>query len=177
MISVKEIVGNVHQDEFLSEQRDSHEKKGTLETVCISSEESNRSRLRKKTNKDTDLGIIIDRPSGLHDGDVLVYNKNQMIIIEFEQQRTLVLDFSTVESNYDQMLAAVEFGHYIGNKHWDLQRNEEKIYIPAVEKEQRQIEQVVEESPDGVSITTKTIDSEMFNTNKKHSHKDTNHQK
>jgi len=55
---------------------------GNCERLLISRMEMEKFRLRRKTDRGTDLGIVLEPGSRLHHGDVLVWTKDRLVIVE-----------------------------------------------------------------------------------------------
>ena len=90
MLTIDHIVGNIYNDdklgatfkEFVSKQQD--------ETFLITRTESQRQRMRKVSNKGTDIALNLHSGSQhLRHGDVLLLNDNQIVVVEIEPENVL----------------------------------------------------------------------------------------
>jgi urease accessory protein len=99
-------------------------------SVTLSDTERRRSRVRTTADDGTDLGIVVSEP--LADGDVLLAD-----------ERTVIVSLATIEAlaltfkGPVQPSCAVELGHAIGNRHWDLAIDDGRVLLPIVEDRER----------------------------------------
>ncbi|MDS0223540.1 urease accessory protein UreE [Haloarcula sp. S1AR25-5A] len=111
-------------------------------TVVLSDTERQRSRVRTETIDGRDLGIVVARDLG--DGDVLEAEDGTLVVIELAAIEALVLDFadSGVSST-----AALELGHAVGNKHWNLAVRGQEALFPVTDSKERMEDTVAELLP------------------------------
>ncbi|KDS91626.1 urease accessory protein UreE [Halorubrum saccharovorum] len=152
------VVGNVDRDPALADVVAEHEAAGTLETVVLDDTERRRSRLRVTTDSGTDLGVLVDRPE-LTAGDVLVLDDDRAVVVAFEEREAFVVEFPAAEAAVE---TAVEFGHRIGNQHWDVAVEGDTVYVP-VEADRAIIEDVLGPYlPADATTRYETVDAERF---------------
>jgi urease accessory protein len=158
MKRVDGVVGNVDADPELAETVADHERAGTLETVVLDDTERRRSRLRVTTEAGTDLGVLLDRPE-LTAGDVLVLEADRAVVVALEDREAFVVELPAPET---AVSTAVELGHRIGNRHWEVAVAAETIYVP-VEADRAIVENVLGPSvPPGATTRYETVDAERF---------------
>ncbi len=127
MITATSILGNVYRDPLLKEKY--HKIPG--ESVKISRMESQRVRMRKSSNKGTDIAITLPPGSRLHHGDVVLDTDDKMVIVELEPENVAVVQVRTDSLHKDDLIeVAVKIGHTIGNLHRPIKLEEDKIYFP-----------------------------------------------
>ena len=159
MRRVDGVVGNRHDDPTLAERIDVHERAGTLERVVIESEERKKSRLRVETDAGTDLGIVVGDDE-LRSGDVLFVEDDRAAVVAFETRAAFVVELPGPSDA--TTAAAVEFGHRVGNQHWDIAIEDGAVYIP-VEAEKRILEDVLGPYlPEGATTRYEEVDAELF---------------
>lgn len=157
MLTVETVLGNVREDDDLAAALERHADAGTLERLEIDAADRVKSRLRAATDAGTDLGIVVDRPA-LRDGDVLPTEEDRMVVVRFADREAVAVDLA---SNADRA-TLVEFGHAIGNQHWDLAVEDGTAYVP-LDADLRIVEDVLEDAlPDGAETRVETVDGGLF---------------
>ncbi|MFQ3283454.1 urease accessory protein UreE [Natronomonas sp.] len=153
------VVGNRHDDPDLDERIAAHDDAGTLERVRIDSGERKKSRLRVETDAGTDLGIVVGNVD-LRSGDVLFIDDNGAAVVTFETREAFVVE---LPAPTEPALAAVaEFGHRVGNQHWDIAVESGTVYVP-VDVEKRVLEDVLKPYiPDGAKTGYESVEAELF---------------
>ena len=95
---------------------------GKVEYLTISPDDTSRRRMRAKTNKGTECAIVLNRDQQLSDGAVLNISDNLAIVVRLAQQKWLLLE----TQNH---AAALEVGYFIGNLHWKVEFEGERIRV------------------------------------------------
>ncbi|GGK71875.1 urease accessory protein UreE [Haloarcula sebkhae] len=101
-------------------------------TVVLSDTERQRSRVRTETTAGRDLGIVVARD--LADGDVLEAEDGTPVVVELAAIEALVLDFAASEVS---PTAALELGHAVGNRHWNLAVRGQEALFPVTNSKER----------------------------------------
>ncbi|MDQ2074156.1 urease accessory protein UreE [Haloarcula sp. H-GB4] len=101
-------------------------------TVVLSDTERQRSRVRTETTAGRDLGIVVARD--LADGDVLEAEDGTLVVVELAEIEALVLDFADRDIS---PATALELGHAVGNKHWNLAVREQEALFPVTDSKER----------------------------------------
>lgn len=130
MITANAVVGNINEDLGLSEEYQTLCQNGLCEKIVISRLESQRARMRKTTDKGTDVGIILAQGTVLRNGDIVHLAKDKIIVVEIEPENVAVLTLRFDVHNHDLFEVAVKIGHTLGNMHRPIKVNGEKIYVP-----------------------------------------------
>lgn len=151
------VLGNVRTDATLAAERERHEIAGTLESLVVDETDRRRSRLRAATDAGTDLGILVDRP--LSPGDVLACREGWMVVVELEPREALAVDLPAPSPA--ATARAVELGHAIGNRHWDLAVVDEVAYVP-LEADRQIVEQAVGAVLPEAARRVERVDAELF---------------
>ena len=153
------IVGNRHDDPDLGGKIDAHERAGTLERVVIDSDERKKSRIRVETDAGTDLGIVVGEAE-LRSGDVLFIDEDRAAVVTFETREAFVVELPDPDES--TTASAVEFGHRVGNQHWDIAIEDGAVYVP-VEAERRILEDVLGSYlPADARTHYEEVDAELF---------------
>ena len=100
---------------------------GNCERLLISRMEMEKFRLRRKTDRGTDLGIVLEPGSRLHHGDVLVLTKDRLVLVEQLPEKVVSIRIG-ISRNGIGMAALV--GHAIGNRHRPIAINRTTISFP-----------------------------------------------
>lgn len=159
MIVANSVVGNVNRDESLADTLEAYEAEDRVETVTVDPEQRKRSRVRTTTDEGTDIGIVVDDRAELESGDVLVLNDDRMIVVEFEKRETMVIEYP---ESFDDVAAATELGHAIGNHHWNLQVRDGSLYVPVSDARRVMENVVVDMLPSEAVVRYERVDSSVF---------------
>ena len=125
---IKSIIGNVFQNGSLDEKCKILDASGKCERLKISRMETERLRLRKKTDKGTDIGLIIGTKQNLHHGDVLLSTSRKMIIVEQLPEKVISI---VLKTNKIPLQHLIKIGHIIGNRHKPIAINSKgTVFFP-----------------------------------------------
>ncbi|WP_434531802.1 urease accessory protein UreE [Haloarcula sp. NS06] len=114
-------------------------------TVVLSDTERQRSRVRTETTAGQDLGIVVARD--LADGDVLEAGDGTLVVVELAEIEALVVDFADSDIS---PAAALEVGHAVGNKHWNLAVRGQEALFPVTDSKERMEDTVADLLPEDV---------------------------
>ena len=115
------ILGYAADEPFDSALHDlSHADK--VEYLTISPEDTSRRRMKVITNKGTECAIALNRDQQLSDGAVLNISADRAIVVRLAQQKWLLLE----AQNH---AAALEVGYFIGNLHWKVEFESERLKV------------------------------------------------
>jgi len=122
--------------------------RNAVEKIAISRAESERLRMRKSTDRGTDVALAMPAGTRLRHGDVVSLS-DKMIVIAIEPEKVAV-----VRLKDDDARTAVLVGHAIGNLHRPIKVEGDMIILPVqsdgeVEMLRRQLGQVAS----GIEIT------------------------
>jgi len=137
MLTVTTILGNIKKDPLLNQKYEESVQKNLVETVMIQRSESEKVRMRKISDKGTDIGFILPSRTRLKDQDVIFLDDTKMILVKLYPELVAVLSFK-IHSSYEQgeqnyfdlINIAIKIGHTIGNLHRPLKLEENKIIFP-----------------------------------------------
>ncbi len=126
MITATSILGNIYRDPSLKEKF--HQIPS--EVVKVSRIESQRVRMRKSSDKGTDIAITLPPGSKLRHGDVVLLSDDKMIIVELEPENVAVVQIKENIHKDDLIEVPVRIGHTIGNLHRPIKLEGNRIYFP-----------------------------------------------
>ena len=118
LISVS-IVGNI-----FTENGSRILKEKVFEKLQISRNDLEKNRLRRTTDKGTDISIILERGSKLQHGDIL--NHGESFIVIYQTPEKVI----TVKTKEDSFELSVLLGHVIGNRHRPISLENRSVTFP-----------------------------------------------
>ncbi|ELZ90702.1 urease accessory protein UreE [Haloferax volcanii] len=125
--------------------------------VVLSDDDRRRSRVRTETEDGRDLGVVVGRE--LDDGDVLETETGDLVVVELAAIDVLVVDVGAADVS---TTAAVELGHALGNRHWDLAIRDGEALFPVPDTYERMEATVADHLPPGVTTRRETVSPALF---------------
>jgi urease accessory protein len=129
MITITSILGNVRDAEFADKYEQSI-KNNTCEIVKIQRSESQRVRMRKASDKGTDVALTLPQGVQIRHKDVILINPEKMIIVEIEPESVAAISINEDSVNFTSIDIPIILGHTIGNLHRPLKVEGRTIYFP-----------------------------------------------
>lgn len=130
MITIDSIVGNIYRDQNLRKRHEEMLSRSLCESVKINRMEAQRVRMRKASNKGTDIAITLPSGTKLRHGDILLLTNEQMVVLELEPENVIVLKVKENLHEDDVVEIPARIGHAIGNLHRPLKLEDRTIYFP-----------------------------------------------
>jgi urease accessory protein len=130
MITVDSVIGNKNKDEDLIQMYQDMASKGLVDIVQMSRMEAQRVRMRKSSNKGTDVAITLPQNVQIKHGDVLLLNSERMIVAEITPERVAVVALTENTPDHHVFEIAVKIGHTIGNLHRPIKLEGNKVILP-----------------------------------------------
>jgi urease accessory protein len=130
LIKVDSIVGNINNDKNFKEKYKEMTARKTCETIKISRLESQRVRMRKLSDKGTDVALTLPAGTKLRHGDVIVMTENKMVVVGIEPEDVIMIEIRDNIHEDDIIEVPVRVGHTIGNLHRPIKLEGNKIYFP-----------------------------------------------
>jgi len=157
MLTITTIIGNIKKDPQLHQKYEESVKKDTVENVVIQRSETEKVRMRKVSDKETDIGFILPSRTHLRDGDVVFLDDTKMIVIKLSPELVAILNIKNhLHNNHDHgddhehkhdhehdhehkherandnelTNVALKVGHTIGNLHRPLKIENRDIIFP-----------------------------------------------
>jgi len=129
MITITSILGNVRDAEFADKYEQSV-RDNTCEIVKIQRSESQRVRMRKASDKGTDVALTLPQGVQIRHKDVILINPEKMIIVEIEPESVAAISINEDSTNFTSIDIPIILGHTIGNLHRPLKVEGRTIYFP-----------------------------------------------
>lgn len=124
MLKITSISGNISVDPVLEKKFQTLNKKGKCEILKLTRTELEKNRLRKNTDKGTDVGILLDDGVKLHHGDVLE-SEDKFILVEQMPEKVLAIRLTSANSELPVLV-----GHIIGNRHRPISIDNDYVLFP-----------------------------------------------
>ena len=124
------VLGNINNDKKLKDKYDEMTSKKVCETIKISRLESQRVRMRKISDKDTDVALTLPPGTRLRHGDVIIITENKMVVVGIEPEEVIMIEIRDNIHEDDIVEVPVRVGHTIGNLHRPIKLEGNKIYFP-----------------------------------------------
>lgn len=124
------VLGNINNDKKLKDKYDEMTSRKVCETIKISRLESQRVRMRKISDKDTDVALTLPPGTRLRQGDVIIITENKMVVVGIEPEEVIMIEIRDNIHEDDIVEVPVRVGHTIGNLHRPIKLEGNKIYFP-----------------------------------------------
>lgn len=124
------VLGNINNDKKLKEKYDEMIARNVCETIKISRLESQRIRMRKISDKGTDVALTLPPGTRLKHGDVIIKTENKMVVVGIEAEDVIMIEIRDNIYQDDIVEVPVMVGHTIGNLHRPIRLEGNKIYFP-----------------------------------------------
>lgn len=130
MITIDSVVGNIKKDKKIGEKYVEMCTRKVCETIKINRLESQRVRMRKTSDKGTDIALTLPPGTHLRHGDVIMLNEDKIVIVEIEPENVAMVEVKDNIHDDDIIQVPVTIGHTIGNLHRPIKLEENRIYFP-----------------------------------------------
>ena len=115
MHTITSVIGNIFRDITLQSRYKKMKSVGNYERLQISRLETERGRLRRKTDRGTDVGLVLKAGTKLQHGDVLLSTQEKLIVVEQLPEKIISIRLKKKPKNLTQLCVII--GHIIGNRH------------------------------------------------------------
>jgi len=143
MIHIHKIIGNIHSDSELNDKYQEMIKTGLVEKIEITRLESDRARIRKISDKGTDLALTLIPGSHINNGDVVMLSEEKMVIANRTPENVAMISLKGLMSQDQLFETAIKIGHTIGNMHRPIKVVSDKIYFPLQSKSEVELFQTL----------------------------------
>jgi len=130
MIHTDKIVGNINSDQYLRTKYQEMLKSSCIEKIEITRLESDRSRIRKISDKGTELALTLPPGTHVSDGDVVLLTSEKMVIVQRASENVAIVSVMSNITSDHLFETAVKLGHTIGNMHRPIRIEGKKIFFP-----------------------------------------------
>ncbi len=121
MLKLEGIVGHV-DDSAIAAKLHHLRHHGAVEYVLLAPADTQRKRLRVTSDAGTDCAIVLARDERLEDGSVLLIDDQRAIVVRLDELRWMVLEPANLS-------AALELGYFVGNLHWRVKFDGERLRV------------------------------------------------
>jgi urease accessory protein len=143
MIHIHKIIGNIHSNSDLNDKYQEMIKTGLVEKIEITRLESDRARIRKISDKGTDLALTLIPGSHINNGDVVMLSEEKMVIANRTPENVAMISLKGLMSQDQLFETAIKIGHTIGNMHRPIKVVSDKIYFPLQSKSEVELFQTL----------------------------------
>ena len=126
MLKITKVSGNIFADNELKKRFEILDSQGKCERLKLSRQELEKTRLRKNTDKGTDVGLSFNDSTKLNHGDVLIL-EDRFILVEQIPEKIISIK---IKQNLNQTEVLVLLGHIIGNRHRPIAIDKQTIMFP-----------------------------------------------
>ncbi|MGD1834111.1 MAG: urease accessory protein UreE [Nitrososphaeraceae archaeon] len=130
MITINCILGNIYHNSDFKLQYENMLKDDKCEKIVITRSESQRLRMRKLSNKNTDIVLIFPKFVQIKHGDVIYFDKEKMVIVELTPEPVGIVQFLGAKDSTIVFNIATKIGHTLGNLHRPINIKNNSIYFP-----------------------------------------------
>jgi urease accessory protein len=130
VITINSVIGNIKRDNNLAQKYDEMCIRAACETIKINRLESERVRMRKTSDKGTDIALTLPQGTHLRHGDVIMLTEDKIVIVEIEPENVAMVEIRGNIHDDDIIKVPVTIGHTIGNLHRPIKLEEDRIYFP-----------------------------------------------
>jgi urease accessory protein len=171
MITVDSVLGNINNDKTFKEKYDEMSARKVSETIKISRLESQRVRMRKLSDKGTDVALTLQPGTRLKHGDVIILTENKMVVVGKEPEDVVMIQIRNNIHEADIVEITVRIGHIIGNLHKPIKLDGNKIYFRIqADTELEMFKKLFEPINEHLDIKKKTMVFEQEDGAEKHEH-------
>ena len=130
MITVNKILGNINKNSNLKNKYEDMIKNNNCEKIVINRLESQKLRMRKNTDKKTDVIFMLEHPPHLRNGDVIFLDEEKMILLTLEPELVAIITFTSSLNTDDSFPLSVKIGHNLGNLHRPIKVTKNQVIFP-----------------------------------------------
>jgi urease accessory protein len=130
MITVNKILGNINKNSNLKNKYEDMIKNNNCEKIVINRLESQKLRMRKNTDKKTDVIFMLEHTPHLRSGDVIFLDEEKMILLTLEPELVAIITFTSSLNTDDSFPLSVKIGHNLGNLHRPIKVTKNQVIFP-----------------------------------------------
>ena len=161
-------LGNITEDSSLEERVQIAQDNNCYLEVSLGKSDLVKGRILAKSDSGVEIGIIKSRDLVLRAGDIFETAIGNLVLIKLESEKLIVLSFEdSLNNNYAMDL--VSLGHILGNHHYPIKIEQNKIYVRLITDAKVIVKMIEELRIPGLKITFET-NSDREIPQPKHSH-------
>jgi urease accessory protein len=131
MITVNQSLGNIKKNSNLRKKYEEMFKNNLCEKVVITRMETEKLRMRKSTDKKTDVAFMFERNPNLRNDDVIFMDDKKMILLTLESEAVAIITFKSYYEDKENIFPlSVKIGHSLGNLHRPIKVTKNQVIFP-----------------------------------------------
>ena len=131
MITVNQSLGNINKNSNLRKKYEEMLKNNLCEKVVITRMETEKLRMRKSTDKKTDVAFMFERNPNLRNDDVIFMDDKKMILLTLESEAVAIITFKSYYEDKENIFPlSVKIGHSLGNLHRPIKVTKNQVIFP-----------------------------------------------
>jgi urease accessory protein len=131
MITVNQSLGNINKNSNLRKKYEEMFKNNLCEKVVITRMETEKLRMRKSTDKKTDVAFMFERNPNLRNDDVIFMDDKKMILLTLESEAVAIITFKSYYEDKENIFPlSVKIGHSLGNLHRPIKVTKNQVIFP-----------------------------------------------
>jgi urease accessory protein len=131
MITVNQSLGNINKNTNLRKKYEEMLKNNLCEKVVITRMETEKLRMRKSTDKKTDVAFMFERNPNLRNDDVIFMDDKKMILLTLESEAVAIITFKSYYEDKENIFPlSVKIGHSLGNLHRPIKVTKNQVIFP-----------------------------------------------
>ncbi|MGK7892894.1 MAG: urease accessory protein UreE [Xenococcus sp. (in: cyanobacteria)] len=152
---VQKYLGNIAEDSNLEKRIKVARETNCYLEVALQHSELMKGRILTKTSSGAEIGIIKSRDLVLRSGDIFETETGNLLLIKIAAEKLMVLSFEqSLNNNYAMDL--VSLGHILGNHHYPIKIDQNKIYVRLITDAKVIVKMIAELKIPGLKITFET---------------------
>ena len=162
-------LGNTERDPKLSKQVLQAKNEQTILEVTLTQSDRHKGRILTQTKSGAKIGIITNRQHTLTTGDVFATDSNNLVLVNLTAESLMVLKFEQPlsEISGEKLLL---LGHLLGNHHYPLKIQKQKVYVRPTGDPRVIIQQINELDISGLTVSTEQIQMPEISAQPTHHH-------
>jgi urease accessory protein len=170
MIEVAETyLGNIDRDSLLAEKVDRAKKSERLLEVSLTESDRNKGRISTQLKSGVSIGIVKSRNLQLQEGDVFQTDRDNFLLVHLNSETVMVLHFAEATTNHSAM-KLVSLGHLLGNHHYPIKVEENKIYVRLTTDSKVLIQMIEKLAITELTISWEQVSAFEASSDRKHHH-------
>ncbi len=161
-------LGNITEDFDLEQRVKIARDANSYREVYLKRSELVKGRILTKTTSGAEIGIIKSRDLVLRSGDILETTTGNLLLIEIVAEKLMVISLKRPLNN-NHLMDLVSLGHILGNHHYPIKIEQNKIYVRLITDAKVVIKMITELNIPGLKITFETNSNQEI-PNPTHSH-------
>ncbi|MGH9991325.1 MAG: urease accessory protein UreE [Nitrososphaera sp.] len=129
VIIVNSVLGNIFHDEHLLKKYRKMIAARKCEMLPLSRVDMEHLRLKRKTDRGTNVGVILEPGAKLGDGDVLLDTRDKFIVVKQLPEKVISVSIQEKDAHRIAEVSAI-VGHIIGNRHRPIAVSDNTITFP-----------------------------------------------